>query len=596
MVTSEISDDDEVDVSTQLLIAQLLDEELNDMSSAHLAESLQMGDALRTSSLSSDVQFEEKGGDKGKPKTPIGREVESAMDEDFQLAHELLAQDARISSDAALAAKMQLDNDASIMSDAEFARKIQDADENGFDIDDPKMKDADRVLGKDAVDRILATDPNSKGKGKGKGRGSNPPSMHEPSVVLDFAGNTWSSPHHICGICMEPFQQTNSPVSASGTATSSNRVQFGLHLPCPGEHGYCLSCMSSYIKNKLDPNGDGSGISEDVRVFPIPCPECLSHDWPAGIQVSTAERVLGDKGLLLWHHQKLLDSLPRYYCPNPRCSILLQVDDDSDDPQAECPACSGLLCVPCKAVWHDGMTCEEYQAIPMEDRSPDDLLTLQAIKAKNWRRCPSCSVIIIISYFRLECSFNDTQCKTEFCFKCGALWDKRQQRCTSDPACALWDEDMLFEDRERERQRLQLPPAAGPARLVAEPPRPRLLGQGAFAGPAAVPMVHAPLAAPPPPYNAEPPRLEPGEFDWVTDPGSPPIQRSPSLRPPTLLTHLFYLRRPVQSPLVHYRDGTEFGMRLLRRRRQFPPRVAGPSEPSSAFGIRLLWEALQKRV
>jgi len=56
----------------------------------------------------------------------------------------------------------------------------------------------------------------------------------------------------------------------------------------------------------------------------------------------------------LKHHRKLLDSLPRRYCPNPKCSVLVQIDEDYADPKAQCPACFQWVCVPCKAMWHKG--------------------------------------------------------------------------------------------------------------------------------------------------------------------------------------------------------------------------------------------------
>jgi hypothetical protein len=33
-----------------------------------------------------------------------------------------------------------------------------------------------------------------------------------------------------------------------------------------------------------------------------------------------------------------------------------------------------------------------------------------------------------------------------------ALWDTKRQKCTSNPACELWDEMMLLDTRERERE------------------------------------------------------------------------------------------------------------------------------------------------
>lgn len=112
-----------------------------------------------------------------------------------------------------------------------------------------------------------------------------------------FSGNV-SIP--TCAICFEPFQATHLPLSASRSANSSSKLPFGLNLPCPASHTYCLGCLSSYLKNKLDPQGDGSGNPVEVMVFPIRCPECPIVEWAEGIDDSVAERVLDEKGMLLW--------------------------------------------------------------------------------------------------------------------------------------------------------------------------------------------------------------------------------------------------------------------------------------------------------
>lgn len=111
---------------------------------------------------------------------------------------------------------------------------------------------------------------------------------------------------------MEPFQLTNSPVAATTTATSHDRVAFGLFLPCPGSHGYCISCLSTYITSKLDPDEDGGGRM-DIVVFPLLCPECSSQEWPQGIEDRVAERVLSEKAMELWvSHRTYAISLPYF--------------------------------------------------------------------------------------------------------------------------------------------------------------------------------------------------------------------------------------------------------------------------------------------
>jgi hypothetical protein len=102
-----------------------------------------------------------------------------------------------------------------------------------------------------------------------------------------------------CGICMDAFQPTYSPYTASLSANSSSRLQFGLRLPCPQQHAYCVGCLTSYIEMKLDPEGKGGGNS-GIIVFPIRCPECPITDYMDGIPDDIAGRVLGPEKMVLW--------------------------------------------------------------------------------------------------------------------------------------------------------------------------------------------------------------------------------------------------------------------------------------------------------
>lgn len=110
-----------------------------------------------------------------------------------------------------------------------------------------------------------------------------------------------TNPYPMCDICFEPFQVTNSPISASLTANSSAKLPFGLRLSCPGQHPYCISCLTEYIKGKLDPSGTGD-MSTHIIVFPILCPGCPSTHWETGIPDNVAEKVLDAECLSLWVH------------------------------------------------------------------------------------------------------------------------------------------------------------------------------------------------------------------------------------------------------------------------------------------------------
>lgn len=107
------------------------------------------------------------------------------------------------------------------------------------------------------------------------------------------------NPYQKCGICLEPFQITHSPISVVQSANSSARLPFGLQLPCPNSHPYCLECVGSYIRSKLDPHGDGKGNFGSV-VFPINCPECDEGEWVDGIPDDVASRVVDGAMMDLW--------------------------------------------------------------------------------------------------------------------------------------------------------------------------------------------------------------------------------------------------------------------------------------------------------
>ncbi|KAJ7096690.1 hypothetical protein B0H15DRAFT_826053 [Mycena belliarum] len=462
----------EDDVLNDLLIAQLLEEDLRLLGSAKEAERLQLDQVIAVSARATGRI----------PKFSASTGAYITKD-DADIALEIYAKDSRLSSDAAYARRIQTSAIADMqyaqkvaaaekkmMLDAEFARRLQALDNEGRDTD--KIQDAESLLGRDIVDKIMASDLNDKGKGKVH------PAPQEKEVKLENAGKSLGkgkarhledegdefrankrsrimsnyikqedmegilSPYATCGICMDPFQPTYTPYAASLSANSSSRLQFGLRLPCPQQHAYCVGCLASYIDSKL---GGDSGIV----VFPIRCPECPITDFIDGIPDEVAERILGKEKMVPWDHQKLLNSTPHIYCPNPKCSAIVQTPEDTDDPKAVCPSCHLLMCAVCRVAWHNGTRFTQASALPPEERSPEDRLLLELAKAKNWRRCPNCCAIIELT---TGCNHISCRCGTHFCFKCGSLTTTKGA-CLRVPACELWDEDMLLDERERDRAR-----------------------------------------------------------------------------------------------------------------------------------------------
>ncbi|KAG8865067.1 hypothetical protein FRB97_004805, partial [Tulasnella sp. 331] len=122
-------------------------------------------------------------------------------------------------------------------------------------------------------------------------------------------------------------------------------------------------------------------------------------------------------------------------------------------------------------------------------------------------------------------------------FRCGSDWD---DKCTRDPPCELWEEDMLLEERERARYRIGLPAAAaaairpvavagrgleGPVGLEYVQPLPPVYPPaGGFLPPPAPvvqpPPAHVPQVIHPLPWDPEPVRHhnESDNLDWVGEP------------------------------------------------------------------------------
>ncbi|KAJ3492224.1 hypothetical protein NLI96_g102 [Meripilus lineatus] len=275
------------DILSELLIAQLLEEDLRMLAQAQEAERVQLDHVLTESKLAARLALDPKG---KREMSPFVFPPEEEIDSDAQIALQIAVNEARAESDAAYAQSLQSSQNSAIftdqqtaqkwaaaerklMLDVEFAKRLQAMQNEGKDIDsDPSARDVETVLGRARVDDILARDPNKEDKGKGK-------ATHH---LLDGEGMVEE-------VEMEIVQSAN----------SSARLPFGLQLPCPNSHPYCLECVGSYIRSKLDPHGDGKGNFGSV-VFPINCPECDEGEWVDGIPDDVASRVVDGAMMDLW--------------------------------------------------------------------------------------------------------------------------------------------------------------------------------------------------------------------------------------------------------------------------------------------------------
>eukprot|EP00747_Dinoflagellata_sp_TGD_P022995 gnl/TRDRNA2_/TRDRNA2_129475_c0_seq1.p1 gnl/TRDRNA2_/TRDRNA2_129475_c0~~gnl/TRDRNA2_/TRDRNA2_129475_c0_seq1.p1 ORF type:complete len:177 (-),score=0.60 gnl/TRDRNA2_/TRDRNA2_129475_c0_seq1:125-655(-) len=81
-----------------------------------------------------------------------------------------------------------------------------------------------------------------------------------------------------------------------------------------------------------------------------------------------------------------------------------------------CPACMKTqVCIRCKAPWHAGITCQEFQ------KAIDVGAAELARVASNlgWRLCPRCRTFVELTQ---GCNHITCVCRAEFCYACGATW------------------------------------------------------------------------------------------------------------------------------------------------------------------------------
>ena len=85
--------------------------------------------------------------------------------------------------------------------------------------------------------------------------------------------------------------------------------------------------------------------------------------------------------------------------------------------------------------WHKGLKCDQYQALPIGERDPDDLQFVLMAREKKWARCPSCDITVDRTH---GCNFIKCLCDTGFCYKCSLQYDiskKDDLHQHGKPAC-----------------------------------------------------------------------------------------------------------------------------------------------------------------
>ncbi|KAF7350514.1 RBR-type E3 ubiquitin transferase [Mycena venus] len=172
---------------------------------------------------------------------------------------------------------------------------------------------------------------------------------------------------------------------------------------------------------------------------------------PIEIGDMTARLVLGEANMDEWNHARFLSTLNLIYCPHKGCDEEFDADDVAPAPSGvkhaatlvQCPRCRGSLCKVCKSVWHENLTCEQYQALPITERAPEDVAFANLAAQEKWRRCPKCSAMVELKF---GCNHITCVCKHHFCYTCGADFEHTdgKYRCKGGMGCKVWEEQNLL--------------------------------------------------------------------------------------------------------------------------------------------------------
>ena len=152
----------------------------------------------------------------------------------------------------------------------------------------------------------------------------------------------------------------------------------------------CRSCMDMYLDHYF------FGPSTTPGIFP--CPFCRNQ-W----SVSDIENLIGktktEVNLERMTHRSLEISPTFRWCANDKCPSGQFFDEDQikTDKKVCCGHCDSVNCFSCRAVWHDGLSCEEYQEPDLRKyrgKRGAQTEVRGAMRKGEGRSCPHCGTAV----------------------------------------------------------------------------------------------------------------------------------------------------------------------------------------------------------
>ena len=172
-------------------------------------------------------------------------------------------------------------------------------------------------------------------------------------------------------------------------------------------HVFCAGCVKDWLSFSAN-SGDA--------MFPLICP--LGGCKTIIVPCEEIKELLHDMDIYSKFEEKhLISTDMAMYCPDKKCSSLI-FKTVKGDVAGDCPSCDGKVCFNCKSKDHDGISCEQFQKIPIHLReTEEDVALFETAFNCGWRACPRCTTMIekeADGCRRVQC-----RCGYRFCYKCG---------------------------------------------------------------------------------------------------------------------------------------------------------------------------------
>ncbi|KAK9274710.1 hypothetical protein L1049_021961 [Liquidambar formosana] len=181
-------------------------------------------------------------------------------------------------------------------------------------------------------------------------------------------------------------------------------------------HSYCTECVVKYVASKLQDN--------------VTCIRCPVSNCTGLLEPEYCRDILPSEVFERWGNalcESVILGSEKFYCPFKDCSALLINDGGEVVTQSECPNCRRLFCAQCKASWHVGIDCAEFQKLNKDEREREDIMMMNLAKNKNWKRCPKCRFYVEKSQ---GCMYMKCRCGFAFCYNCGAPSTTNSHLCS----------------------------------------------------------------------------------------------------------------------------------------------------------------------